>query len=269
MTMTSSQLRRQACAIFAERSNGQYPNGYTLQWQDNLLPGITADLCEADLLQGSGDELNKKFCALHSSSALAVNTFAPFKNRLNDLIVLENKGFQQLNFEKKLPTGLGGTPPNLDIFLQREDEVIAIESKFLEYFTAKQAVFSDSYTRKALPQAEDCWWEVLEASKQRRKQYLDVAQLVKHALGLLRYKEENKVAAATLLYLFWEPTNAAQIAVCQQHREQIKALASQVAPSAISFRWMSYNELWQQWQTIPALQQHTSNLLHRYAIEVK
>ena len=81
-----------------------------------------------------GNELKMKFCAVHSSCALAVNTFAPFKDRPGDLVLLGQSGFEPPTFEKELPSGLRGTPPTLDVFLCRGSEVIAIESKFTEYF---------------------------------------------------------------------------------------------------------------------------------------
>ena len=57
--------------------------GYTASFADNLVPSVEIADFEADLAQGSGDELAGKFRAAHSSSALAVNCFAPFKRNLS------------------------------------------------------------------------------------------------------------------------------------------------------------------------------------------
>jgi hypothetical protein len=54
--------------------------GYVRDPSENLLEDIEADLC-----QGDGNELEEKFRAAHSSSALAVNNFAPFKRRPGSL----------------------------------------------------------------------------------------------------------------------------------------------------------------------------------------
>src|SRR6266478_2197553 len=62
--------------------------GYVLTPHENLISGVTMDQFETDLRQGDGDELRTKFCALHSSCALAVNTFAPFKTRPEQLVLL-------------------------------------------------------------------------------------------------------------------------------------------------------------------------------------
>ena len=113
--------------------------------------------------------------------------FTPIKgDHPERLRLINQEGFGQPGFERKLPTGLGGTPPTIDVWLQSGTEGWAIESKLLEYFTPKKAVFSASYTRKALPWAEDCWWQVLEDAQEGGRKHLDIAQLVKHYLGLSR-----------------------------------------------------------------------------------
>src|SRR5262249_21244379 len=159
-------------------------------------------------------------------------------------------------FEQELPTRLRGTPPTLDVFLRRASGAVAIESKFLEYFTPKRPDFAPSYTRAALPWAENCWWQVLEDSKRAGKHHLDIAQLVKHYLGISRLLAEGdergwKPTEAELLYLFWEPENAVHIEACRQHRNEIQQLASQVSESKLLFRWHSYQELWREWLAVP------------------
>lgn len=54
--------------------------GYVSEVGQNLIEGVHLVDFEADLRQGDGNELEEKFRAAHSSSALAVNTFAPFKS---------------------------------------------------------------------------------------------------------------------------------------------------------------------------------------------
>jgi hypothetical protein len=59
--------------------------GYVSEASQNLIEGVRLDDFEADLRQGDGNELERKFRAAHSSSALAVNTFAPFKAKPAEL----------------------------------------------------------------------------------------------------------------------------------------------------------------------------------------
>jgi hypothetical protein len=105
--------------------------------EDNLLPGVRLEQFEQDLRRGAGNDLRMKFCAVHSSCALVVNTIAPFKDRPGDLVLLGQSGFEPPIFEKELPTGLRGTPPTLDVFLRRGSEVIAIESSLTDALQAK------------------------------------------------------------------------------------------------------------------------------------
>lgn len=264
--LVKTQLR-QACGIPSDAQ------GYVSRVIDNLLPGIRLDHFESDLKRGGGHELNKKCLALHSSAALAINSFAPFKDTPSSLSILGKQGFRPPVFEKKLPTGLKGTPPNIDVHLQSDDEVIAIESKFLEYWTPKTANYSGSYCKDNLPLAEDCWWQVLEESKACGLRHLDVAQLVKHSLGLVRLMNHGdegwKPKEVTLLYLFWEPENAHDIVDCLNHRRNIEELASKVSGSRIKFMSLSYPELWREWETMPSIAAHVANLKARYSMALK
>jgi len=90
--------------------------GYVSCLENNLLPSIklSADVYR-ELEGGSGNELKEKFKALHSSSALAVNAFAKWKRNTTNLSLCGREGFTSLTFERKCPTGLGGTPPNLAV----------------------------------------------------------------------------------------------------------------------------------------------------------
>ena len=54
-------------------------SGAVSHFTQNLVPGTDPAWFEAELDKGDGRELEGKFKAAHSSSALAVNTFARFK----------------------------------------------------------------------------------------------------------------------------------------------------------------------------------------------
>jgi len=237
--------------------------GYVSWPHENLIPGIEFQEFEGDLRRGSGDELRIKFCAVHSSAALAVNSFTYFKKNPQHLHVLGRSGFSMPMFERQCPTGLGGTPPNLDVWLESATEVVAIESKLLEYFTPKEAKYAESYKREVM-NSEDCWWNVLEGSKIAGKRNLDVAQLVKHYLGLWRFMSESHIKKVTLLYLFWEPRNADSVDACRKHRGEIETFAQHVSRSQIQFAWMTYSQLWDEWSQFRELQTHVVNLRARY-----
>lgn len=240
-------------------------NGYVSRFEHNLVPGVKTRDFERDLRQGSGNELEEHFLAVHSSSALAVNTFAIWKDKPQDLVLLGLKGFKRIYFEKKCPTGLGRTPPNLDILAESETTIVGIESKLLEPLSKKRPKFSSSYNQATLHYIEEEWGRLLEDKRKGKSQYLDVAQLVKHYLGLRNQYHDR---AVFLLYLFWEPINWQESDVFVRHREEISAFSEQVKGSLVTFVAQSYLDLWIEWENYPILTRHLTNLRKRYLIEI-
>lgn len=242
--------------------------GYVSCLENNLLPSIKLSASVyRELEGGSGNELKEKFKALHSSSALAVNAFAKWKNNPSDLILCGKKGFSSLTFEKKCPTGLGGTPPNLDVFLDNDHSLIGVESKFLEYLTPKKGIFSETYNRGNLPELEEACWHLIDHIKELPKQHLDAAQLVKHYIGMSnlsfeREKEKN------LLYLFWEPENWKDFDIFKRHRSEIKDFASYFDKLSVKFIYQSYPELWDEWKQHYKNTSHVSELRERYYLTI-
>ena len=245
-------------------------NGYVADFRDVLLPQVAAEDFEADLNAGDGNELQTKFRAVHSSSALAVNCFAPFRQRIADLSLLNKRAFEGLAFEQKCPTGLrGGRAPNLDVLLSGLDGVVGIESKLTEYLSTHRAAFSPAYDEQIHDdRREQGYFHEMLRLMDHPDSYvwLDAAQLIKHAFGLARTFRDRRV---TLLYLFWEPANPDASQVFADHRQEIADFAKRVAGSGPVFKAMSYPELWQAWHDAgPAdwLVQHIGNLRQRYEV---
>lgn len=250
---------------------------YVRDWRQNLLPGVEPSLFESELRAGSGSELDWKgdkppnFAAAISSAALAVNTFAPFKRSLEDLRIAGFEGFEQLAFERKCPTGLAkATPPNLDVLLSSSTDIVAIESKCTEFLTAKPAKFSKRYDQLIETLFEPGPLALYEDLKANPKRFsmLDAAQLIKHYLGLRNSFPEVGV---TLLYLFWEPQNAADVEAYRRHRHELNEFASNFEKSEICFAAISYPELWTAWKDAGPpdwLRRHIAHLEERYLFEI-
>lgn len=88
-------------------------NGYVTNASQNLIKGVRLADFEADLRQGDGNEMEGKFRAAHSSSALAVNTFAPFKATAAALRLPGGSGFASNDIPPSRPydqVGNSGTP---------------------------------------------------------------------------------------------------------------------------------------------------------------
>jgi hypothetical protein len=242
--------------------------GYIKTPEQNLLECEWMGLIIKDYKEGGGKELGLKFRAVHSSAALAANHFARFKQEPSQLVILGRSGFNCVVLEKKLPIGLRGIPPNLDVFLENSNVCMAIESKLLETLSLKPPHFSSSYVKERLPYCEPQWWDFIESAPKVSKAYLDTAQIVKHYLGLMNYVQKKVDHKPILLYLYWKPENAQEIEEYQIHEQEIKNFKNKVVGSRVEFVPMSYPDLWEAWSKEEALAEHARKLIDRYYISI-
>lgn len=254
------------------------PLGYTRSPQENLIPSVTRKDFWDDLTGGDGNELldspraPAKFCAAYSSSALVVNNFGPFRHSPANLVLASQNGFSKSQFERKCPTPLRGTPPNLDFLAAESNILVAVESKFLETLQPRKALFKDSYKPVIKTWAEPAWQETYRAllGDPTKFAHLDAAQLVKHYLGI-RYTFRDGRMAKVLLYLFWEPTNAEDIPEYVKHRQEVELFSKLVEESEIQFLAISYSQIWQNWSNVSAwggMLAHIEALKQRYELSI-
>jgi hypothetical protein len=240
--------------------------GYLDHYELNLFQRLS-HLAKAAFADGSGSELlpseNRpaKMAALHSSSALAVNAFDYWSDKPLGIIAdaLQIKPDPAIvRFEEKFPTGLGGTPPNLDLaFYYSDDHIAGIESKFTEahfkakYFPADSALWS----QVGLPNAQ-----CLAAALYRQEhvfRYLDAPQLLKHMLGLATAARGK----SSLCYVFFDSSGRES----SIHRQEIEAFANRIG-SDISFNWCTYQEVFLRLRSLLGAEHHSyiSYLTDRY-----
>jgi hypothetical protein len=241
--------------------------GYVLNPGANMLAGLELDMVEADYSGGSGQEWLWKIRAVHSSAALAANTFGRWKGDPARVKILGLSNFLCLRLEAHCPTGLRGTPPNLDVLLKSSKAVVGIESKLLEPLTRKKPRFSPSYSLDSLPLCERAWWSLLCEVRGWPPSHLDVAQLIKHYLGLRdEYRDGRQVY---LLYLFWKPLNASSFPEYRRHEDEIKKVQDTLAEkSEVKFVAMDYPQLWDSWEQDPDLAEHACALKARYCTDI-
>ncbi len=179
-------------------------------------------------------------------------------------------GFGKITFEKQCHT-VGSGKANLDLLAESQTTVIGIESKFTEHlvYELHKKRFPPSYNGKNLPDVEEKWWTVIKNERKNEekeiRQYLYVAQLMKHCIGLRKEFQDRNII---LYYLFWEPKNWRDIAAFKIHREEIESFADQVKNTSIRFKYNSYPELWSKWEAKPKLEEHLNNLRSRYLLTV-
>lgn len=255
------QARDRARQALSARLIAKHRDGYVDRLEDNLVHGVTRDLFEPDFKDAAGNEMEQKTLAAYSSSALAVNTFAPWKNEPAALPLGCTTG-SSIEFEAKCPTGLQGKPPHLDLLLQVQGGVLGVESKCLEYLDEHKLHMQDSYDKLLAANPE------LKRAANDTYRYLNVSQLIKHCLGLIRTYPEQSL---TLLYLFWEPANWREFPVFSRHRAEVRQFGAEVEGGRVQFRALTYRQLWDDWSLRPGpawLAEHVERLRERYDVAI-
>jgi hypothetical protein len=139
--------------------------------------------------------------------------------------------------------------PHLDLIATTEDIVVAVESKCLEYLAPKQPKFRIAYDSIVDGRSNSSWFKLIEELRRAPAySWLDVAQLIKHYLGLCHSYPDRKVK---LLYLYWEPRNWKDFPVFTQHRAEIAKFSERLGGDThVTFESQSYSSLWDTWEEL-------------------
>jgi len=207
----------------------------------------------------------------HSSMALVINSFLPWQKDVDRLPLGPKLGFDAVQFDVRCPTGLRGTPPHLDLMALRDDHVVAATVRAVEYLKRKKSTISEAYD-KALAEIRgmDPWRAHLDAWRANRTVYdhVDVAALVKYATALGRTFPDR---SSTLVYLYWEPLDAASYDEFRHHRDELAALSAAVEGARVDIVTQSFDTLWQSWLDHGGpvwLSAHVERLRSRYAVSL-
>lgn len=225
-------------------------DGYCTALDRNLFHPLSEN-CQAELAGGDGSELGKggargKIQALHSSATLACNFFEYWRRR-NLAVIGTAFGMptppSRLVFEHKFPTGLGGIAPNMDVVLYEADGgIFAIESKFTEpYSTSKLKCYlkpkyflgsRQLWTEVGLPGCQSVAEDLRNGTF--KFEYLDVAQLLKHMLGL------GRTGSRWRLCCLWYRVDGS---VGDRHQGELEQFSKKIAADATRFTSQTYQEL--------------------------
>jgi len=257
--------------MWAENKGLLYRNAYLDSFQSNLflpLDGVEKDSFE----KGSGSELKDKrgekakMKALISSSALCVNFFLYLKQNgllpsFLETIEIRNVNVVGAEFEKKLQTGASSAKANLDFYIECNDRVIGIESKFTEHYNKEHDPLKQSYLEKKNKwQLKDKYskpfphlakwinnWEIGKYYDSKNKkaytgrfssfEYLDAAQLIKHLFAL--NNDEDVKEPFTLLYIHYD-TQCEEI---DKHEKELTKFRSILEKDNVSFISVSYQSI--------------------------
>ena len=227
-----------------------------------FLPGVPVEYILARLAKAGGKELESgKLASPESSAALAVNCIGWFIERpgqMPPLKGLEAAGIPELvdvEFCARFPWP-GGRHPWLDAVVQTSTMLTGIESKRFEPFRGTKSVsLSEAYDRPV-------WGDNMRRYEQMRDRlrsgdekyaYLDAAQLVKHAFGLVT-EGRRRCRVPVLFYLFAEPAARNGRAIPGEdrarHREEIAQFAEAIAGDEVAFHSSSYREWLSTWAQV-------------------
>lgn len=216
--------------------------------QENLLIPMCAEVV-AQFAKGSGGELGKgkkpgKMMSLRSSSALAYNVFAPWRD--HDLAPLAEAlevsvVDSAIEFERQFRHGLRSTPPNIDVVLDgRHARPLGIESKFTEPYGPKldHPPIDDKYfvgqrerwRELGLPQCQTLALKIGRGTHFRR---LGAGQLLKHILGLA-----YETSQSPRLLCLWYDTGCAEAA---EFRAELDVFRNSIDVS-IAFSALTYQQ---------------------------
>lgn len=257
--------------------------GRTERFEDNLVASLSAaQIVELrrQLAEGDGHELDvgkggrrPDGHAAHSSAALAFNAFGPWLGRESDLVIDQVGAFtERLRVEARQRIFRGGRAPNLDCLARGRNVVVGVESKLTEPLAAHQpTVWREAYGRDSCRALlSGGWLEALDAARagEYTPVYLDVDQLLKHALGL---SKQNPLLDCHLVYVYWEPTDGDDVEEVRAHRTEVQALLDRVGSARPRLHALPYAQLWDQWASLaslPWLADHIRELRSRYDVAV-
>ena len=87
----------------------------------------------------------------------------------------------------------------------------------------------------------------------------------------MRHSLPQVEGTQVLMYVYWEPTNAADSRVFSQHRGEVEEFTNAVEVSEVRFHAVSYARLWDQWEADcdwDGIGEHVASLRERYELAV-
>ena len=273
--------------LFAESLHGARPGakiddlGYA-DFADSLVEGLDADrlrqvFATADS-KGPGSRQPRLYAA-QSPVMILANTMAPWLDNLDSLAVRGQRGYRDLRFEIRMPAIVGDGGLWLPGLLISPSRIIGIESETTDYLSGHRVSFSEQAEAFWTDREEDGWRREMLALQQGDHGYsrLDAARLIKQYMGLRTIldalvDDDTPSVPGSLLYLYWEPLNAARYEEFDEHHKEIEIFQAAVADSDIDIVPMSYLDLWASWSredNAPKwLAMHVARLHQRYSMRI-
>jgi hypothetical protein len=233
-----------------------------------FLPGVPSAHVLARLAAAGGNEVESgKLASPQSSAALAVNTFGWFVERPQALPAfpgIDHMGPAlkvDVEYCARFPWS-GGRHPWLDAVVETDRLLIGVESKRFEPYRDRKAVsLAAAYDRPVWGSGMGAFERMrdLLRSGEAQFEYLDAAQLVKHAFGLVT-DAARKQKAPALVYLFAEPSELGGRPIdpgtFAEHRAEASRFAEAVSGGEVSFTALSYRDWLETWPAAGPVADH-------------
>ncbi len=252
--------------------------GYLPEVAQNLFGGLPLVVRSAFLAADGGELTDKeddpaKMRSLISSSALGLNVFQYWALRPTaplDAALGLSSPIEGIEFERRLPTGTGRKPANLDVVLTLANgTMVGVESKFTEWMrpSKKQPARIEPYLRNkktlwdkaGLKNAANLARAIGKGAESFA--HLDAAQLLKHALGVNGAASKGSV----LRYVWFDVEGEAG----DTHREELARFTA-IVGDELNFRSFSYQDLAAKFAPLPDVNPaYLAYLRERYSLGVE
>jgi len=222
-------------------------DGRLRHWQDALLPGIGSHLRRRIPELVDPQRLRQP----ERAPAFVVNSFIPWLERAGSLILDDRHGFDELCFGARCPTGIRGTPPQLDLLAIDGHRLVAVTAAAADYLLRRPPSLAAAYAGASFGADMAGWQALLDQLRAGGPpfRHLDAAGIVKLAVGLDRSFPQHDVS---LLYLFWEPVGGERLAPFARHREEIDRVLAFTSGDRVGFAASTFADLWGRWLEPPA-----------------
>ena len=257
-------------------------------FHNNIFEGKMSEEFVKMFMEGDGSELISKASAVHSSSMLGYNFFHWISKNEPLTIKFEDKEvkYDSVRYEVKMRVlKRSSQPANMDIVLTNNEnnDILFIESKFLEYLNSKKFSISETYQKTDSYYCFGEEWNSLIScykDKNDKHQYYEgIKQEITHMIALNNWaigkteigelKKYNEYKDVRFINLVFEPcqqdyveehnafSNYKELYDCLRD----KLIENGLVPQGMQLSFMSYSDLW------PNVKKCISEELMQYLLE--
>lgn len=217
-------------------------DGRLKDWRLGMLPGTDEALLEQVPRLINTSRLRYP----DSGSAMVFYSFLPWYSRKHELPLAGRRGFEELRFDARCPTGLRGTPPHLDLVASAGPDVVAVTARGARSRSGKSRGFAAGYCELASANGLGPWEDLARRTYEDDSTYqaADAASLIKFVFGLARTFPKRSIK---LVVLYWRPPRHFNHATVKEHEEALNGIADEVQSSTVALLPLSFGTLWSQW----------------------